>query len=229
MPRRARLRLAGQPLHVRQRGVNRARCFSGHADRNLYLALLAECAPLHGCAVHAYVLMPNHVHLLLTPSTDRSASAMMKAIGERYVRAFNKAHKRTGTLWEGRFRSSIVDSDRYLLTCYRYIELNPVRAGLAAHPSEYAWSSHAANAAGVKSDVITPHELYMAISEDADERRREYRAMFGSDLSEDELRAIRESVSGGFALAGAVLHGRIESHTGMRSQRVRRRTVRKAV
>ncbi len=160
---------------------------------------------------------------------DRAASAMMKAVGERYVRAFNKAHKRTGTLWEGRFRSSIVDSERYLLTCYRYIELNPVRAGLAAHPSEYLWSSYAANAAGATSDVITPHELYMAISEDADERRREYRAMFGADLSEDELRAIRESVSGGFALAGAVLHGRIESHTGMRSQRVRRHTVLEAV
>jgi putative transposase len=166
--------------------------------------------------------MPNHVHLLLTPSTDRAASAMMKAVGERYVRAFNKAHKRTGTLWEGRFRSSIIDSERYLLTCYRYIELNPVRAGLAAHPSQYPWSSYAANAAGAKSDGITPHELYMAISEDPDERRREYVRMFGVGLTEEELRAIRESVCGGFALAGPVVHGLVESHTGMRSQRVRR-------
>jgi putative transposase len=166
--------------------------------------------------------MPNHVHLLVTPSEENSVSAMMKAIGERYVPAFNKAHRRTGTLWEGRFRSSIVDSERYLFTCYRYIELNPVRAGLVSDPAQFQWSSYLANAEGVESAIVTPHELYLAISDDVDERRLEYRRMFGAGLSEEDLRAVREAVTGGFALAGPVLHGVLESHNGRRSQRVRR-------
>jgi len=222
MPRRARLKLPGQPWHVIQRGVNRSRCFSGIADRQRYLALLAEHSVAHGCAVHAYVLMPNHVHLLLTPSSDLSVSRMMKAIGERYVRAFNKAHKRSGTLWEGRFKSSIVDSQRYLFTCYRYIELNPVRAGMVSHPAEYPWSSYLVNAEGGESDIVKPHELYLAISADPEERLREYRKWFGSEMTMEELNAVRDAIRSGFALGGPVLHGQVESHNGMRSQRMRR-------
>jgi putative transposase len=203
--------------------VNRSRCFSGIADRKLYLALLEEHAAIHECGVHAYVLMPNHVHLLVTPARDRCVSRMMKAVGERYVRAFNKRHKRTGTLWEGRFKSSIVDSEKYLFTLYRYIELNPVRAGIVSHPSAYPWSSHAANAGGAPSDLVTPHPLYLSFAEDPQERGRSYRAMFGSDLSEKDLHDIRDAISGGFALGGAVHHGAVESHTGMPSQRKRSR------
>jgi putative transposase len=137
--------------------VNRSRCFSGIADRETYLRLIEEHAALCECAVHAYVLMDNHVHLLVTPAKDDSMSRMMKAVGERYVRAFNKRHKRTGTLWEGRFKSSIVETAKYLFTLYRYIELNPVRAGMVAHPSEYAWSSYGANAEGAEVILVKPH------------------------------------------------------------------------
>jgi putative transposase len=110
--------------------------------------------------------MDNHVHLLVTPSADDSVSRMMKAVGERYVRAFNKRHKRTGTLWEGRFKSSIVDSERYLFTLYRYIELNPVRAGMVSHPSEYGWSSYGVNAEGAESALVTPHPLLLAFGDE---------------------------------------------------------------
>jgi putative transposase len=222
MPRRARLKLAGQPLHVYQRGVNRARCFSGIADRERYLALLAEQASRHGCAIHAYVLMSNHVHLLLTPATDNGVSRMMKAIGERYVRAFNKAHKRSGTLWEGRFKSSIVDTEKYLFTCYRHIEMNPVRAGMVTRPGEYPWSSYLINAEGADSDFVTPHKLFLGISQDSNERRRVYRSYFGTEVTSEDLTAIREAISGGFALGGPVLHGQVESHNGARSKRMRR-------
>jgi len=167
--------------------------------------------------------MSNHVHLLVTPAADDSVSRMMKAVGERYVRAFNKRHKRTGTLWEGRFKSTIVDSERYLFTLYRYIELNPVRAGMVSHPREYPWSSYAANAEGAESDLVAPHPGFLAISDDPAERRSRYREMFGADLTEDELGEIRDALSGGFALGPAIHHGAVESHTGMRTQRRRRR------
>jgi len=133
MPRPPRLELPGVPLHVIQRGNNRAACFFGEVDRRFYLQCLAKSAARTDCAIHAYVLMTNHVHLLVTPGAPGSAAAMLQDIGRRYVRVINTIHGRTGTLWEGRFKSSLVDTERYLLTCHRYIELNPVRAGLAAH------------------------------------------------------------------------------------------------
>jgi putative transposase len=148
---------------------------------------------------------------------------MMKAVGERYVRAFNKRHKRTGGLWEGRFKSTIVDTGKYLFTLYRYIELNPVRAGMVAHPSEYSWSSYASNAEGAQSDLITPHPLFLSLAVDPEERRERYRRMFGKELTEEELNDIRDALSGNFALGSAVHHGAVESHTGMRSKRQRRR------
>jgi putative transposase len=221
MARRARLKLAGQPWHVIQRGVNRSSCFGGDVDRRLYLDLLAEHASAQGAQVHAYVLMSNHVHLLLTPGDDWAVSRMMKAIGERYVRHFNKAHGRTGTLWEGRFRSSIVDSQSYLFTCQRYIELNPVRAGLVSHPSQYAWSSYPANAEGIDSPIITPHPLFLSLAEQPEERRQAYRALFGSQLSPDELHDIREAVIGGFALGSPLHLWSVVSNTGQRAHRLK--------
>jgi len=222
MARRARLKLAGQPWHVIQRGVNRSLCFGTDADRRLYLDLLAEHAAAQKAQVHAYVLMSNHVHLLLTPGDDWAVSRMMKAIGERYVRQFNKAHRRTGTLWEGRFRSSIVDSQSYLFTCQRYIELNPVRAGLVTHPSQYRWSSYRANAEGVDSALITPHPLFLSIAQEDEERRRAYRALFTAELTSEEIYAIREAVIGGFALGGPVHLWSVLSNTGQRAHRVKR-------
>src|SRR5205085_1772900 len=145
MPRRARLTIADHPLHVIQRGVDRAACFRDDHDRVLYLGLLGEVGPRFRCSIHAYVLMTNHVHLLLTPRTREGPARLMKHVGQRFVQHFNRKHRRTGTLWEGRFRSSIVDTRDYLVRCQRYIELNPVRAGMVRRAEDYVWSSHRAN------------------------------------------------------------------------------------
>src|SRR5258706_3286643 len=163
MPRHARLRIAGHPLHIIQRGVNRAACFAGDSDRILYLALLEELAGQQACAIHAYVLMTNHVHLLLSGDRSDAPSALMKHLGQRYVQTFNRKHGRTGSLWEGRFRSSIVDSDGYLLRCQRYIEMNPIRAGMVTRPDDYPWSSYASNANGAPSTILSPHWLYLSL------------------------------------------------------------------
>jgi putative transposase len=200
MPRHARLRVAGHPCHVWQRGVNRCACFAGDGDRRFYLDLLAEYARKHDCAIHAYVLMTNHVHLLVTPSGLDGLSRLMKNVGERYVPRFNRAHGRTGTLWEGRFRSNLVQTESYLFTCQRYIELNPVRADLVAHPGDYRWSSYATNATGSPSNLVTPHPLYMSLGQDPQERADAYRSMFGAP-TDKEIELIREAVKGGFALA----------------------------
>jgi putative transposase len=138
MPRRARLALDGVSTHLVQRGIDRSACFFCDDDRLHYLALLAELAPALGCAVHAYVLMTNHVHLLVTPAHGTGLSQLMRQLNQRYVQAINRAYRRSGTMWEGRFRSCLVDSEAYVLACYRYIELNPVRAGMGKRTPTHA-------------------------------------------------------------------------------------------
>ena len=162
MARPPRLDLPGVPQHVIQRGNNRAACFFGDADRRFYLKCLAEAAARRGCAVHAYVLMSNHVHLLTTPTERGAVAAMLQDLGRGYVRIINTIHGRTGTLWEGRYRSSLVDSERYLLICHRYIELNPVRAGMVSDPMEYSWSSHAHYTGTRPSKLITEHAVFLS-------------------------------------------------------------------
>jgi len=142
MPRRARLVAPGIPLHIIQRGNNRQACFFHDDDYSLYLDWLLDYSELAGCTMHAYVLMTNHVHLLLTPGTKESAGLLMKRLGQRYVQYVNRTYRRSGTLWEGRFRSCIAQEDIYLLICQRYIELNPVRAGMVRYPADYRWSSY---------------------------------------------------------------------------------------
>src|SRR4051812_23176241 len=142
MPRRARLSLPNIPWHIIQRGNNRAVCFAAEADYRRYLDELAELSKRFGCAVHAYALMTNHVHLLLTPDEAEGPGLLMKHLGQRYVQHVNRAYGRSGTLWEGRFRSCLTQSEDYLLACQRYIELNPVRAGMVRHPRDYRWSSY---------------------------------------------------------------------------------------
>jgi putative transposase len=160
MPRHARLQLPGYPLHVIQRGHNRARCFHADNDWATYLGLLEESCGLNACHVHAYVLMPNHVHLLVTPDEPGGISRAMRRLGQRYVQHFNKAHARTGAMWEGRFKSIAVDSRLYLLKCQRYIEQNPVRARIVEHPRDYPWSSYRYNAEGWASTLVEPHTIY---------------------------------------------------------------------
>ena len=188
----------------------------------LYLAHLRELAEDLGCAVHAYCLMTNHVHLLLTPPAADSCAVLMRNLGQRYVQRFNRAYQRTGTLWEGRFKSFLVESTGYLLACYRYIEQNPVRAGLARSPSGYLWSSYHANA-GLRLDpVVTPHAEYLALSEDPARRHLVYRGLVEGALPEEELSRIREAAQNGMPLGGEAFKARIEIDLGRRIGRTPR-------
>ena len=163
MARQPRIDLPGIPRHVVQRGNDRHACFADERDYRSYLIELHDAAHKHDCAVHAYVLMTNHVHLLVTPSRQGTLSRMMQAIGRRYVGCFNARYRRTGTLWEGRYKAALVDSERYVMGCYRYIELNPVRARMVPTPTDYRWSSHAHNAHGEHSAMLTPHASYLKL------------------------------------------------------------------
>jgi putative transposase len=215
MPRRARLRIPGLPLHVVQRGHNKAPCFLGERDFRLYLALLEELGDRHGCEIHAYVLMTNHVHLLATPREADSISFFMRHLGQRFAQYFNRKYSRTGSLWEARFRSCIVDSEAYLLRCYRYIELNPVRANMVQRPGEYAWSSYGTNAAGKPSDFLIPHYQYLALGREDNERLRNYEALFQGEMTAVELKQIRDTLNGGTALGCEQFIAKVEQRLGV--------------
>jgi putative transposase len=202
------------PLHIIQRGNNRAKCFFGDADYLVYLDLLKHCADDAQCLVHAYVLMSNHVHLLLTPATAAAPASLMKALGQRYVQHVNRRYSRTGSLWEGRYRSSLVEHERYLLTCQRYIELNPVRAQMVAHPSEYRWSSYRANAHGEPSELIIPHAVFTALAPQPIARERAYRQLFDLPLATGTLDKLRRATNGNFALGDKAFAGKIAAALG---------------
>lgn len=202
MPRHARLRVAGVPFHVIQRGHNRAPCFFDDADRQHYLDELRRQADSRGVAVHAYVLMTNHVHLLMTSTDANGIPDAMKLLGQRYVHHINRRRQRIGTLWQGRYRSCLVDCEGYLLTCHRYIELNPVRAGMVAAPGDYRWSSYAGNVLGRHDPVIRPHPVMEALGCDPQSRRAAYGEMFRDELAPKLVEQIRASTNSGFALGG---------------------------
>ncbi|HYL90461.1 MAG TPA: transposase [Burkholderiales bacterium] len=195
MARPPRLELPGVPLHVLQRGNNRAACFFGEVDRLFYLKCLASAALGRGCAIHAYVLMSNHVHLLVTPPEAGAVGAMMQDVGRRYVRVINTIHGRTGSLWEGRFKSSLIDSERYLFTCHRYIELNPVRAGIVGHPSAYVWSSHGYYAGARPNPLITEHSEYRQLGRSDQERRAVFLALCAEPLPQRLVDQIRDAIN----------------------------------
>lgn len=200
MPRRARLKAAGIPFHIIQRGNNRSACFYADDDYHFYLDNLEELCKKESVAIHGYVLMTNHVHLLLTPEDFDGISRMMKQLGQRYVQYINRTYHRTGTLWEGRFRSCLVDADNYLLLCQRYIELNPVRARMVEHPVDYKWSSYMCNAQGVKNSLITPHTVYMSLALQPEECRAAYRELFRYELDSGFVNALRENTNGGYCI-----------------------------
>ncbi|OOG24914.1 transposase [Thioalkalivibrio denitrificans] len=214
MARMPRIVIPGQPLHVIQRGNNRADVFFQRSDYLRYLNDLREAAERYGCAIHAYVLMTNHVHLLLTPDHEQGPAHMMQAVGRRYVRYVNTRHGRTGTLWEGRYKSVVVDSENYLLACSRYIELNPVRAGMVTHPGEYSWSSYGCNARGVADNLITPHPVYRALGPSAAEREAAYGALFGGLLESRTLKEIRDATHAGMVLGGKRFRKEVEAALG---------------
>jgi putative transposase len=195
MPRIARVVIPGVALHVWQRGNNRGPCFVRASDYRIYLRYLREYAARYGCAVHAYCLMTNHVHLLLTPSAPESCALLMKHLGQCYVQTFNRAHKHTGTLWEGRFHSCLVPTERYVLGCYRYIELNPVRAGMVTAPEEYEWSSFRLNAAARAHPLATRHPALAAVGD--------YQALFEEPVETRLLEEIRKATRNGHRLGEA--------------------------
>jgi putative transposase len=217
MPRRPRLRVAGLPVHIIQRGNNRRACFFADEDYQFFLIHLARIAKRFRCALHAYVLMTNHFHLLLTSELEAGPSLLMKFLGQRYVQYVNRTYRRTGSLWGGRFRSSLVQTDRYVLACYRYIEMNPVRADMVRHPIAYPWSSYAANADGKLVPWLTPHGEYLALGLEDDTRRAAYRGLFDSELDQQLLRDIRVSTHGGYAIGNSRFREEIETALQLRA------------
>jgi putative transposase len=197
MPRTARAVVPGVALHVIQRGNNRGLCFFRESDRTVYLHYLRRFAPSCACLVHAYCMMSNHVHLLVTPQAADACAALMKRLGQHYVQYVNRRHDRTGTLWEGRFRSCAAASERYVLACYRYIELNPVRAGIAAHPREYRWSSYRANAQGKADTLLAPHPAYIALGDSDALRMNQYCGLFEGALEPRLVDEIRSATRNG--------------------------------
>lgn len=184
-------------MHVIQRGNNRSRCFQSWEDYRCYREILREESVRTGCAIHAYVLMANHVHLLVTPRAPKGIPEMMQRLGRRYVRYFNDRYGRTGTLWEGRYRAGIVDSDRYFLTCSRYIDLNPARAAVVTNPAHYLWSSYRANTGLGPDPLLTQHPLFEALGNQERDRSATYEALCREALAEDTLQAIRNATHRG--------------------------------
>lgn len=211
MPRQPRLDLAGVPQHVGQRGNNRQPCFLREQDYLCYLTQLNDAARTHGCRIHAYVLMTNHVHLLLTPAAAGAVARMMQSLGRRYVGYINATYHRTGTLWEGRYKACLVDSERYLMTCYRYIELNPVRAAMVYEPEAYAWSSYRCNAEGAADRLVQPHAQYLQLGSTQEARCAAYRALFAEAIGQDRMEEIRLYVQQQRALGTSRFQGAIEA------------------
>ena len=192
MPRRARMYVAGLPYHLVQRGNNREACFIELENYQFYLELWKELATRYGVALHAYCLMTNHVHLLATPESDSALSNTMKVVGSRYAQYVNKKYRRTGTLWEGRHRASLVQAERYLLTCMRYIECNPVRANMVARPEAYRWSSYGVNAWG-DATWLTPHAEYLRLGATPQACCYAYRELFKIEVPDEDLHLIRRA------------------------------------
>jgi len=211
MGRKPRFNLVGVTQHVIQRGNNREPCFYSEEDYSTYLSFLKIAADKNNCHIHAYVLMTNHVHLLMTPMQAHGISTVMQSLGKRYVQYINKVYKRTGTLWEGRYKASLVDTHNYLLTCMRYIELNPVRAGMVSLPSEYRWSSYSCNGAGNDNENIRPHPLYLALGSNEVERCFSYRELFRNKIDNELLHDIRESVNQDLVLGRDDFKDKIEA------------------
>ena len=214
MARLPRPDLADIPQHVVQRGNNRMPCFFDDDDRRRYLTALREASLRHRCSIHAYVLMSNHVHLLVSPAAVGAVASMMQSLGRMYVSTFNARHRRSGTLWEGRYKSCLVDSETYLLRCYRYIELNPVRAAMVFTPGDYRWSSYPANAEGADDPLIHPHPSYLALGAAPDERHRTYRQLVTETPSDDELAEIRVYMQQQRALGCNRFQAMIEAELG---------------
>jgi putative transposase len=222
MPRQPRYDLPGLPQHVIQRGNNRQAVFFEEADYRRYLDDLNEVSEKVGCLIHAYVLMTNHVHLLVTPTESAGISRLIQGLGRRYVAYVNGTYQRTGTLWEGRYKASLVAADDYLLTCMRYIELNPVRAGMVEHPADYRWSSFNWNAHGLSDGVqVSSHSCYLALGKGHSERQYAYRELFRQALPAEQVHAIRDTTNSCLVLGNDRFREEVARATGQRTTKGR--------
>jgi len=211
MARLPRFVIPGHPQHVIVRGNNREPIFYADEDYQFYLEKLKQSCDKHQCDVHAYVLMTNHVHLLITPQKEDSLSKAMQMLGRYYVQYFNYGYERTGTLWEGRYKASLIDSDTYALICYRYIELNPVRADMVDHPGEYPWSSYHHNALGEEDNLVVHHHLYQTLGRTDEQRQKAYRALFRARIPKRTLDEIRAMTNKAWVLGSEHFKDKIES------------------
>ncbi len=214
MPRTNRIAPIGIPVHIIQRGNNRQACFLTEQDFGAYIKWLKKYASKFNVEVHAWVLMTNHVHLLCTPRSSNAISEMMQSLGRVYVRYFNTTYQRTGTLWEGRFKSCLVQSETYLLQVYRYIELNPVRANMVDSPADYKWSSYQINALGKHSTLCTPHEVFLALGDTEQQRRTRYQPLFEYALNSESLKQIRQATHKGTAIGNESFISEMEKLIG---------------
>jgi putative transposase len=216
MARLPRFVIPGQPQHIILRGNNRTEIFCADADYQFYLEKLQQACTTHGCELHAYVLMTTHVHLLITPQEEQSLAKAIQMLGRYYVQYYNYSYRRTGTLWEGRYKATLIDSETYLLTCMRYIELNPVRADMVAHPSEYPWSSYRTNALGQPNELVTPHLEYRRLGKTDAERQASYRQLFKHRIPETSLAEIREATNKAWVLGNDRFKHRIQKQLDRR-------------
>lgn len=214
MPRRPRIHLPGIPQHVIQRGVDRLPVFFSDEDCQFYLDWLGEYLQKRHIELHAYCLMTNHVHLLLSSPSADALGGLMQDLGRRYVQYVNRTYRRSGGLWQGRYKASFVQSERYLLSCMRYVELNPVRAGMVGAPGDYRWSSYRANALGGLSGLLTPHVEYLALGVAPEVREESYRHLFVTEVDDPAWNLIRQATQQGVLVADSRFADMIEQRLG---------------
>ena len=218
MARPTRFAAPGSTQHVIFRGTNQSAVFVEAADYRFFLDCLEAACSARGCRIHAYVLMTNHVHLLVTPDSKSAIARVLQSVARRYVWRFNDIYQRSGHLWGGRYKATVIQNDRYLFTCSRYIELNPVRAGLAANPYDYPWSSYRANAVGFSDSLLTPHDRYLALGRDPETRRLAYRALFSEALSDSTVTEIRDATNKCWPLGSKRFRDEISGHLARRRE-----------
>jgi len=222
MSRKSRFFLPNVPVHAIQRGNNRQAIFFDDIDYKMYLEWLKVAAEKYSCQIHAYVLMTNHVHLLLTPKTNDGLSRLFQYVGRYYVSYINRTYDRTGTLWEGRYKANIIEQEAYLLNCYRYIELNPVRANMVKNPEDYSWSSYNSNALERSDSLLTPHLLYLQLGAQEATRKSLYRELFKSGFDTNVLDDLRACLQSGTPLGGERFKEQIEQVLKVKVGQVKR-------
>lgn len=220
MPRKPRIYLAGYPQHIVLRGHNRESILRSLADFRYFYRCLKEAAGKHALSIHAWVFMHNHVHLLATPGGAATLSLVIQSVGRRYAQYFNKRYDRSGALWEGRYKAAVVDSETYLLICYRYIELNPVRAGIVTNPGDYPYSSFHRNALGKTDSLVTPHQIYQDLVGEASEMvtkkgLQRYRALFDTALTQTGLDVVRQGTQKQRVICSRSLREQFEQGVGV--------------